>query len=110
MNLYISVAYNASTLRIKFECYRMGPSHLGVYLCKAENEIGGDEGGVTLTGVFKLLSDLIIVHCRVINQLYLICQDVKIISQKERKLLICFSEDFFYVENQFTGEKLTFPL
>ena len=28
----------------------MGPSHLGVYLCKAENEIGGDEGGVTLTG------------------------------------------------------------
>ena len=88
----------------------MGPSHLGVYLCKAENEIGGDEGGVTLTGVFKLLSDLIIVHCRVINQLYLICQDVKIISQKERKLLICFSEDFFCVENQFTGEKLTFPL
>jgi len=30
--------------------HRMGPSHLGVYLCKAENEIGGDEGGVTLTG------------------------------------------------------------
>ena len=29
---------------------RMGPPHLGVYLCKAENEIGGDQRGITLTG------------------------------------------------------------
>ena len=28
----------------------MGPPHLGVYLCKAENEIGGDQRGITLTG------------------------------------------------------------
>ena len=40
-----------SSIQCKFGYInRMGPSHLGVYLCKAENEIGGDEGGVTLTG------------------------------------------------------------
>ena len=55
--MYIGVAYNTSTVRIKFECYRMGPSHLGVYLCKAENEIGGDEGGVTLSGGTPLRVD-----------------------------------------------------
>ena len=42
----------------------MGPSHLGVYLCKAENEIGGDERGVTLTGKVDLQSDQLTVFAK----------------------------------------------
>ena len=80
----------------------MGPSHLGVYLCKAENEIGGDEGGVTLSGVTHLRVD----NCALQSD-HQPTVFVKMwkLSLKGRKRF--FYEYFSNVENQFTGENLT---
>ena len=62
----------------------MGPSHLGVYLCKAENEIGGDQGGVTLTG--KTLSERLDDRALQSNQyvsIIRICQERKSSNQQK---------------------------
>ena len=69
----------------------MGPSHLGVYLCKAENEIGGDQGGVTLTG--ETLSERLDNYSLWSNQyvsINRICQDVKIIQPTKIKFFRFF--------------------
>ena len=79
----------------------MGPSHLGVYLCKAENEIGGDQGGVTLTG--KTLSERLDDRALQSNQyvsIIRICQELKIIQPTKRKFFrFSFYENFSYAEN-----------